>query len=72
MEIEKLSIDGKTTTLKVADKILSAKINKKLVSNVLYKTNANFKGKTASLIRTSAKLGAMASQCDEKTTKAIR
>ena len=31
MEIEKLSIDGKTTTLKVADKILSAKINKKLV-----------------------------------------
>ena len=28
-------------------------------------------GKTASLIRTSAKLGAMASECDEKTTKAI-
>ena len=47
MEIEKLSIDGKTTTLKVADKILSAKINKKLVSNVLYKTNANFKGRKA-------------------------
>ena len=47
MEIEKLSIDGKTTTFKVADKILSAKINKKLVSNVLYKTNANFKGRKA-------------------------
>ena len=47
MEIEKLSIDGKTTTLKVADKILSAKINKKLVSNVLYKTNANYKGRKA-------------------------
>ena len=47
MEIEKLSIDGKTTTVKVADKILSAKINKKLVSNVLYKTNANFKGRKA-------------------------
>jgi heptaprenyl diphosphate synthase len=28
-------------------------------------------GKTASLIRTSAKLGAMAAKCDEKTTKAI-
>ena len=28
-------------------------------------------GKTASLIRTSAKLGAIASECDEKTTKAI-
>ena len=47
MEIEKLSIDGKTTTLKVADKILSAKINKKLVSNILYKTNANYKGRKA-------------------------
>ena len=47
MEIEKLSIDGKTTTLKVADKILSAKINKKLVSNVLYKTNAYYKGRKA-------------------------
>ncbi len=47
MEIEKLSIDGKTTTVKVADKILSAKINKKLVSNVLYKTNANYKGRKA-------------------------
>ena len=47
MEIEKLSIDGKTTILKVADKILSAKINKKLVSNVLYKTNANYKGRKA-------------------------
>ena len=47
MEIEKLSIDGKTTTVKVADKILSAKINKKLVSNVLYKTNAIYKGRKA-------------------------
>ena len=47
MEIEKLSIDGKTTTVKVADEILSAKINKKLVSNVLYKTNANYKGRKA-------------------------
>ena len=47
MEIQKLSLDGKTTTVKVADKILSAKINKKLVSNVLYKTNANFKGRKA-------------------------
>ena len=47
MEIQKLSIDGKATTVKVADKILSAKINNKLVSNVLYKTNANYKGRKA-------------------------
>ena len=47
MKIEKLTIDGKKTTLEVADKILSAKINKHLVSNVLYKSNANFKGRKA-------------------------
>ena len=47
MKIEKLTVDGKKTTFDVADKILSAKINKQLVSNVLYKTNANFKGRKA-------------------------
>ena len=47
MKIEKLTIDGKKSSLEVADKILSAKINKQLVSSVLYKTNANFKGRKA-------------------------
>ena len=47
MKIEKLTIDGKKEILEVADNILSAKINKHLVSNVLYKTNANFKGRKA-------------------------
>jgi len=47
MKIEKLTIDGKKSSLEVADKILSAKINKQLVSNVLYKSNANFKGRKA-------------------------
>jgi large subunit ribosomal protein L4 len=47
MKLEKLSIDGKKDSLEVADKIFSAKINKQLVSNVLYKTNANYKGRKA-------------------------
>ena len=47
MKIEKISIDGKKTTFEVTDKILSAKINKQLVSNVLYVANANFKGRKA-------------------------
>ena len=47
MKIDKLSLDGKKASLEVADKIFSAKINKKLVSNVLYKTNANYKGRKA-------------------------
>jgi large subunit ribosomal protein L4 len=45
MKIDKLNLDGKKVTIEVLDKIFSAKINKKLVDNVLYKTNANYKGR---------------------------
>ena len=47
MKIEKLNLDGKKTSIEVLDKIFSAKVNHKLVSNVLYKTNANYKGRHA-------------------------
>ena len=47
MKLEKLSIDGKKAPLEVTDKIFSTKINKQLVANVLYKTNANYKGRKA-------------------------
>ncbi len=47
MKIDKLSIDGKKNSIDISDKIVSAKINNKLVSNVLYKTNANYKGRKA-------------------------
>ena len=47
MKLEKISIDGKKDTIEVLDKIFSAKVNSKLVSSVLYKTNANYKGRHA-------------------------
>ena len=47
MKIEKINIDGKKETIEVTNKLVSAKINNKLVSNVLYKTNANYKGRKA-------------------------
>ena len=47
MKIEKLDISGKKGSIEVLDKIFSAKINKKLISSVLYKTNANYKGRHA-------------------------
>ena len=47
MKIDKLNLDGKKVSIEVLDKIFSAKINNKLVSNVLYKTNANYKGRKA-------------------------
>ncbi len=47
MKVDKLNLDGKKTSIEVLDKIFSAKINNKLVSNILYKTNANYKGRHA-------------------------
>ena len=47
MKVDKLNLDGKKTSIEVLDKIFSAKVNNKLVSNVLYKTNANYKGRRA-------------------------
>ena len=47
MKLDKISIDGKKDTIEVLDKIFSAKINQKLVTSVLYKTNANYKGRHA-------------------------
>ena len=47
MKLEKLNINGKKDSIEVLDKIFSVKINKKLINNVLYKTNANYKGRHA-------------------------
>jgi len=47
MKIDKINIDGKKNSIEVLDKIFSAKINKQLVSNVIYKINANYKGRKA-------------------------
>ena len=47
MKIDKLNLNGKKDSIEVLDKVFSAKINKRLISNVLYKTNANYKGRHA-------------------------
>ena len=47
MKLDKLNLSGKKDSIEVLDKIFSAKINNRLVSNVLYKTNANYKGRHA-------------------------
>ena len=47
MKIDKINLNGKKDTLEVLDKIFSAEINKRLINSVLYKTNANYKGRHA-------------------------
>ena len=47
MKIEKISIDGNKSTLELADRIFASKVNKKLISELLYKNIANYKGRKA-------------------------
>ena len=47
MKIDKINIKGEKNSLEVLDKFFSAKINQQLISNVLYKTVANYKGRKA-------------------------
>ena len=47
MKINKIDIKGNKQSIEVADKVFACKINKALISQVLYKSNANFKGRKA-------------------------
>ena len=47
MKLDKISLDGKKTSIEVMDKIFLSKVNEKLISKVIYKTNANYKGRKA-------------------------
>ena len=47
MKAEKLNLNGKKDSIELLDRIFSVKINSKLVNSVLYKTNANYKGRHA-------------------------
>ena len=47
MKLDKINIKGEKSSIEILDKIFSKKINKQLISNVLYKVNANHKGRKA-------------------------
>ncbi len=47
MKLDKISINGQKNTFEVADNVFTNKINKKLISEILYKNIANFKGRKA-------------------------
>ncbi len=47
MKIDKIDLEGKKVSIEVLDQIFKSKINKQLVSNVVYKTISNYKGRKA-------------------------
>ena len=72
MKIDKLYLDGKKDSIEVLDNIFSAKINKKLVDNVLYKTNANYKGRHAKTKQQNEIAGATSKIYAQKGTGGAR
>ena len=68
MKLDKLNIDGKKDFIDVNDKIVAAKINNKLVSNVLYKTNANYKGRKAKTKQKNEIIGSTSKSYAQKGT----
>ena len=72
MKLEKLSIDGKKDSLDVTDKIFTTKVNKQLISNILYKTNANYKGRKAKTKQKNEIIGSTSKIYAQKGTGGAR
>ena len=72
MKIDKLNLDGKKDSIEVLDKIFSGKIHKQLVNNVLYKTNANYKGRRAKTKQKNEIIGSTSKIYAQKGTGGAR
>ena len=72
MKINTIDIDGKKNSIEVLDKIISSKINKKLVSLVLYKTNSNYKGRKAKTKQKNEIIGSTSKIYAQKGTGGAR
>ncbi len=68
MKIDKYNIDGKKNPIEIIDKLISTKMNKQLVSNVLYKSYANFKGRKAKTKQKNEIIGSTAKIYAQKGT----
>ena len=68
MKIEKMSLDGKKIALEINDKIFAKKVNKKLISEILYKNIANYKGRKAKTKQKNEIIGSTAKIYSQKGT----
>ena len=68
MKIDKYNIDGQKNSIEVLDKLFAAKINRQLVSNVLYKSYANYKGRNAKTKQKNEIIGSTAKIYAQKGT----
>ena len=72
MKVNTVNFDGKKNSIEVLDKIVSSKVNKKLINLVLYKTNANYKGRKAKTKQKNEIIGSTAKIYAQKGTGGAR
>ena len=72
MKLETINIDGKKNFIEVVDKLFVKKINKQLISNVLYKVNTNKKGRKAKTKQKNEIIGSTAKIYAQKGTGGAR
>ena len=72
MKINTVSFDGKKDSIEVLDKIISTKVNRKLISMVLYKTNSNYKGRRAKTKQKNEIIGSTSKIYAQKGTGGAR
>ena len=72
MKVNTVNFDGKKNSIEVLDTIVSSKINKKLINLVLYKTNANYKGRKAKTKQKNEIIGSTSKIYAQKGTGGAR
>jgi len=72
MKINTIDINGKKNSIDVLDKLIDGKVNKKLVDIVLYKTNANYKGRKAKTKQKNEIIGSTSKIYAQKGTGGAR
>ena len=72
MKVSTFNLEGKENSIEVLDKIVSSKVNKKLINLVLYKTNANYKGRKAKTKQKNEIIGSTSKIYAQKGTGGAR
>ena len=72
MKVSTFNLEGKKNSIEVLDKIVSSKVNKKLINLVLYKTNANYKGRKAKTKQKNEIIGSTSKIYAQKGTGGAR
>ena len=72
MKINTIDINGNKNSIDILDKLIDGKVNKKLVDIVLYKTNANYKGRKAKTKQKNEIIGSTSKIYAQKGTGGAR